>query len=115
MPDDLVDVLRLAARRPGNASTVAALMQAIDHFRQPRAEMVMTDAEFGQITAPAMFCLGTGDPFLTPAQARPSVAKIAGATMHEVHGGHAPWLDEPEVCAKLVTGHLAATGFAPAL
>lgn len=115
MPDDLVDVLRLAARRPGNARTVAALMQAIDHFREPRAEMAMTDDEFGRITAPAMFCVGTSDPFLSPAQARPSVAKIPGAVLHEVPGGHGPWLDDSAACAKLVTGHLAATGFAPAV
>jgi pimeloyl-ACP methyl ester carboxylesterase len=45
----------------------------------------------------------------------PSVAKIPGATLHEVPGGHGPWLDDPAVCAKLVAGHLAATGFAPAV
>jgi pimeloyl-ACP methyl ester carboxylesterase len=115
MPDDLIDVLRLAARRPGNARTVAALMQAIDHFRQPRAEMVLTDAEFGQITAPATFLVGTADPFLTPALARPSVAKIPGAVLHEFPGGHGPWLDDPAACATLVTSHLAATGFTPAV
>jgi hypothetical protein len=31
--------------------------------------------------------------------------------LHEVRGGHGPWLDDPAGCAKLVTGHLAATGF----
>ena len=35
MPDELLDVLRLAARRPGNARTVASLMHAIDGFRRP--------------------------------------------------------------------------------
>ena len=34
-PDDLLDVLRLAARRPGNARTTASLMHAIDGFRRP--------------------------------------------------------------------------------
>ena len=113
-PDELLDVLRLAARRPGNARTVASLMHAIDGFRRPRADTVMTDSELGQITVPAMFCLGTGDPFLTPAQARPAIAKINGAVLHEVPGGHGPWLEDPAGCAKLVTGHLTATGFAPA-
>jgi hypothetical protein len=28
--------------------------------------------------------------------------------------GHGPWLEDPAGCAKLVTSHLAATGFAPA-
>jgi pimeloyl-ACP methyl ester carboxylesterase len=65
-------VLRTPARREGNARTVASLMHAIDGFRQPRASSVMTDRELRQITAPAMFCLGTDDPFLTPRRpARP--------------------------------------------
>ncbi len=113
-PDDLLDVLRLAARRTGNARTVASLMHAIDGFRRPRADSVMTDGELGQITAPTMFCLGTGDPFLSPAQARPAIARIPGATLHEVPGGHGPWLEDPAGCARLVISHLTATGFAPA-
>ena len=113
-PDELLDVLRLAARRPANARTVAALMHAIDGFRRPRADSVMTDAELGQITAPTMFCWGISDPFLTPSQARPAIAKIPGAVLHEVPGGHGPWLEDPAGCAKLVTSHLTATGYAPA-
>jgi pimeloyl-ACP methyl ester carboxylesterase len=113
-PDELLDVLRLAARRAGNARTVASLMHAIDGFRRPRADSVMTGGELGQITAPTMFCLGTGDPFLSPAQARPAVAKIPGAMLHEVPGGHGPWLEDPAGCATLVISHLTATGFAPA-
>ena len=112
-PDDLLYALRLAARRPGNARTVASLMRAIDGFRPP-AGSIMTDRELGQITAPTMFCLATGDPFLSPAQARPAIARIPGAVLQEVPGGHGPWLEDPAGCAKLVTSHLTATGFAPA-
>jgi pimeloyl-ACP methyl ester carboxylesterase len=61
-----------------------------------------------------MFCIGTDDPFLTPAEARPSVAGVPGAVLHEVAGGHAPWLDDPAGCGKLVTGHLTETGCPPA-
>jgi pimeloyl-ACP methyl ester carboxylesterase len=61
-----------------------------------------------------MFCWGTEDPFLSPAQARDSIAKITGAALHEVPGGHGPWLEDPARCAKLVTDHFTATGFAPA-
>ncbi|MGB6454481.1 MAG: alpha/beta hydrolase [Streptosporangiaceae bacterium] len=113
-PDDLLDVLRLAARRPGNARTVASLMHAIDGFRQPRPDSVMSDSELSRITVPTMFCWGTSDPFLTPAAGRPAVARIPGAALHEVPGGHGPWLEEPATCAKLVIDHLAATGFPPA-
>jgi pimeloyl-ACP methyl ester carboxylesterase len=113
-PDDLLDVLRLAARRNGNAKTVASLMHAIDGFRRPRRGSVMSDSELGQITIPTMFCWGTSDPFLSPARARPAIAKIRGAVLHEVPGGHGPWLEDPVGCAKLTTDHLTATGFAPA-
>ena len=113
-PDELLDVLRLAARRPGNAKTVASVMHAIDGFRRPRPASVMTMDELRQVTAPTMFGLGNGDPFLTPAQARPAIADIPAAVLHEVPGGHAPWLEDPAGCAKLVTSHLKYTGFAPA-
>jgi pimeloyl-ACP methyl ester carboxylesterase len=114
-PDSLLDVLRLAARRKGNARTVASLMHAIDGFRRPRPESVMSDDELGRISAPTMFCWGTDDPFMKPAQARPSIAKISSAVLHEVAGGHGPWLEDPAGCAKLVVEHLTATGFAPQL
>ena len=113
-PDELLDVLRLAARGKGNARTVASLMAAITASARPRADSIMTDGELRQITAPTMFCWGTDDPFLAPAQALSAIAKIPGAVLHEVPGGHGPWLEDPAGCAKLVTGHFAATGFAPA-
>jgi len=111
--DDLLDVLRHAGRRPGNARTVASLMHAMNGLRRPRAETIMSDEELGRISAPTMFCWGTADPFLTPDQARPSIAKIPSAVLHEVPAGHGPWFEDPAGCAKLVLAHFAATGFAP--
>ncbi len=113
-PEDLLDVLRFAGRRPGNASTVASLMHALNQFRRSRPESIMGDEELCRVTAPTMFCWGTDDPFLSPAQARPSVAKIPAAVLHEVPGGHGPWFEDPAGCAKLVVDHLTATGFGPA-
>jgi pimeloyl-ACP methyl ester carboxylesterase len=65
-PDELLDLLRLAGRRKGNARTGNSLMHAIDGFRRPRPESVMTDAELRRICMPTMFCWGTEDPFLSP-------------------------------------------------
>jgi pimeloyl-ACP methyl ester carboxylesterase len=114
MPDELVEVLRMAVRRKGNARTVASLMHAINTFRRPRPDSVMSDEDLGRISVPTIFCLGRTDPFLRPAEARPSVAKFRSAKLHEVDGGHGPWLDDPDTCATVVTDHLRATGFAPA-
>lgn len=90
-------------------------LHAIDFFRGPRPDSVMSDAELSRVSTPTMFCLGTTDPFLKPAAARPSIDKIRFARLYEVQAGHGPWLDDPAGCAHLVTEHLAATGFGPAV
>jgi pimeloyl-ACP methyl ester carboxylesterase len=113
-PDELVDVLRLAARRTGNARTVASLMHAINGFRRPRPESVMTDEEVRRMSAPTVFCWGVDDPFLKPGEARPTIAKMPAAVLREVPGGHGPWLDDPAACTRVVLEHLTSTGFAPA-
>jgi pimeloyl-ACP methyl ester carboxylesterase len=106
-PDRLIDVLRLSARRPGNASTVNSLMHAIDRFRRPRPESVLTAPELRAIAAPTMFIWGKHAPYLTAGRARPSIEQIPTATLHEVRGAHGPWLVDPAQTAALIRAHLA--------
>ena len=101
-PDSLIEALRLSARRPGNARTVASLMHAIDRFRTPRPASVLTRAELAAITAPTTFILGSDDPYLSVERARLSIEQIPGATLHEVPAGHAPWLVDAGRAAKLI-------------
>jgi pimeloyl-ACP methyl ester carboxylesterase len=105
-PDSLIEALRLSARRPENARTVATLMHAIDRFRRPRPESVLTSAELAAITTPTIFILGSDDPYLSIERARPSIDQIHGATLHEVPGGHAPWLVDARRAAELITTRL---------
>ena len=58
--------------------------------------------ELRQITAPTMFCWGPTT-LPEPSQARPAIAKIPGRVLHEVPGGHGPWLEDPAGCATIVT------------
>jgi 2-hydroxy-6-oxonona-2,4-dienedioate hydrolase len=104
-PDSLIEALRLSARRPENARTVASLMHAIDRFRRPRPESVLTSAELAAITAPTTFILGSDDPYLSVEQARLSVGQIHGARLYEVPGGHAPWLVDAQRTAELIATH----------
>jgi pimeloyl-ACP methyl ester carboxylesterase len=112
-PDDLVDVLRLAARRPDNARTVGALMHAINGFRRPRPESVMDSDELGRISAPTLFVWGAQDAYLPPERARPWIERMPSSRLHVVNAGHAPWLEDPVGCARVITQHLAATGYPP--
>jgi len=113
-PDPLIQALRLSARRPPNASTVASLMHAIDRFRRPRPESVLTSAELAAITTPAIFILGTGDPYLSIQRARPSINQIQHSTLYQLPAGHAPWLAHPQHTATLITKHLTTGPHPPA-
>jgi len=104
-PDPLIEALRLSARRPENARTVASLMHAIDRFRRPRPESVLTSAELAAITTPTTFILGSDDPYLSVEHARPSIDRIQGARFYEVSGGHAPWLVDARHAAELIAAH----------
>ena len=83
-------------------------MHAIDGFRRPRPETLMTNDELSRIETPMLFYWGRDDPFLSPQRARPSVAKIPGAILHEVDGGHAPWFENPVDCSTLIDEHQRA-------
>jgi len=108
-PDLLIEALRLSARRPQNARTVASLMHAIDRFRRPRSESVLTSAELAAITTPTILILGSDDPYLSVERARPSIDRIQGAKLYEVPGGHAPWLVDAQRAAELIATHSRLT------
>jgi pimeloyl-ACP methyl ester carboxylesterase len=113
-PAELLDVLRFAARRPGNARSTGALMRALNSFRQPRPGTGLTEAELRSLSVPTLFCWGSGDRFLPAAAGKPAAALIPSADFREVPGGHGPWFEDPAGCAGLVIRHLTATGFPPA-
>jgi 2-hydroxy-6-oxonona-2,4-dienedioate hydrolase len=103
-PEPLIEALRLSMRRPQNARSVASLMHAIDRFRRARPESVLTAEELAAIRVPTLFILGTDDPYLSPSDARPSIAQIPNATVHEIPAGHSPSLVDPARVARLIAG-----------
>jgi pimeloyl-ACP methyl ester carboxylesterase len=109
-PDSLLEALRLSVRRPENARSVASLMRAIDRFRRGRPESVLTAEELAAIRVPTTFILGSDDPYLSPREARPSIARIPNATVHEMSAGHGPWLVDPGRVARLIAAQQQAAG-----
>jgi pimeloyl-ACP methyl ester carboxylesterase len=80
-------------------------MHAIDRFRHPRPESVLTSAELAAITTPTIFILGSDDPYLSIERARTSIDQIHGARLYEVPSGHAPWLADAQHAAELIAAH----------
>lgn len=107
MSDDMLDLHRLPLRLPGQAASYRALLRRLIQDRTPRPENVLTDGELARIDTSTLFVWGEDDAFCSPEQARPSVAKIPGAHLATVAGGHAPWFDDAPRCAALVRDFLA--------
>ncbi len=105
-PPPLLDALRYAAGRPGNARTVVSLMRAITRFRRPWPECVLTPAELERLRVPTLFVWGEEDPYLSPEAARPAIARMPAAALEVVRGGHAPWMSDPVGIGDRVRGHL---------
>jgi pimeloyl-ACP methyl ester carboxylesterase len=112
-PALLIEALRLAARRPGNARTVTSLMHAINRFREPRPESTLTEAELAAIPTPTTFIWGSDDPYLTPREAQPSIDRMPSATLIQLPGAHGPWLVAPAATAALIRNHLERTEHPP--
>ena len=105
-PAELLEALWLSSRRLSNARTVASLMRAIDGFRLPRPESVLSTAELAAIQTPTMFIWGTDDPYLSPAGAQPAIQGMPAATLYELPAGHGPWLVHRRRTAELIEAHL---------
>ncbi|WP_410876798.1 alpha/beta fold hydrolase [Nocardia sp. A7] len=107
LSDDMLDLHRLPLRLPGQAASYRALLCRLIEGRIPRPENVLTDDELARIDTPTLFVWGEDDVFSSPDRARPSVAKIPGAHLVVVPGGHGPWFDDATRCATPVREFLS--------
>jgi pimeloyl-ACP methyl ester carboxylesterase len=108
-PPELVRATYLGARRPGLAGTVSTYLR--EQFRGERASpqrYVVQDSELPRITQPVLVIWGNRDTRYQPiAEAQRKTGLIPGARFELVTGGHAPWLDDPAGCAKLIRKFLS--------
>lgn len=70
-------------------------------------EVLLTDADLARVTVPTLMLWGRSDPFGGETVARPFVARVPGATLEMVDGGHAAWIDDPEGIGARVKEFLA--------
>jgi len=108
-PRDLVRATYLGTRRSGLARTVSSYLR--EQFRGQRAQpprYVLRDSELARIQRPVLVVWGNRDTRYQPiAEARRKTALIPGAGFGLVTGGHEPWLEDPDGCAKLIAKFLA--------
>jgi pimeloyl-ACP methyl ester carboxylesterase len=113
-PPELLRASYLGTRRPGVARTVSSYLR--EQFRGQRAHpqrYVLRDSELARIRRPVLVLWGDRDTRYQPiAEGRSKAALIPGSRFEVVAGGHEPWLEDPDECAKIITGFLASAATA---
>jgi pimeloyl-ACP methyl ester carboxylesterase len=105
---DLIRVAYLATRRPGFATTASRYLR--EQFRGPRAtppRYQLTDGELARIERPVLVVWGDQDTRYQPIEeARQKAALMPQGRFELVPGGHEPWLDNTEACARVIASFL---------
>ena len=103
-PRELVRATYLGTRRRDLPRTVSTYLR--EQFRGAAASpprYALRDDELARIRRPVLFVWGDRDDRYQPiGEARRKASRIPAARFEVVRGGHEPWLDDPEPCARLV-------------
>jgi pimeloyl-ACP methyl ester carboxylesterase len=105
---DLIRVAYLATRRPGFATTASRYLR--EQFRGARAtppRYRLSDGELARIERPVLVVWGDQDTRYQPTEeGRQKAALMPQGRFELVPGGHEPWLDNTEVCARVIASFL---------
>jgi pimeloyl-ACP methyl ester carboxylesterase len=106
---DLVRATYRATHRPGYSKTVSSYLREM--FRGADAEprrYALSDAELRRLTQPALVLWGEGDTHFQPIEeAKARAALLPNSRFELVSGGHEPWLDDLDACARLIAAFQA--------
>jgi 2-hydroxy-6-oxonona-2,4-dienedioate hydrolase len=65
------------------------------------------ELQLSKVTQPTLFLLGTKDNFASIATGQRIAAALPDCSFHPItDAGHLPWLEDPEVCGRLIMGFL---------
>lgn len=105
---DLVRATYLAtAKRAGFGTTVSSYLREMLAWADARpARYVLSDDELARMPRTVLVIWGERDAFQPPSEAKAKTSMMPNARFEIVHGGHEPWLDDPETTARLVSSAL---------
>ena len=96
-PEALLVAGHAAYSRSGFPRSLASFLRAMMTPFAVRRGIAVAPSELRGLRMPVLAVWGEQDVFLHPEQARPSVGCHSAAAPVTTSGGHAPWLDDPEV------------------
>jgi pimeloyl-ACP methyl ester carboxylesterase len=105
---DLIEALVAAGRDPiASAANLAELRAVISPIGFRRSVRIHTD-ELCRLTVPTLLIWGDHDPVGAVEAAQASAAAIPNAQLELLHGGHVPYLGDPERASTLLSEFVRA-------
>lgn len=104
---EIRDVLVAAQRLPTYADSLLDLMQAVMSWTRPRQGVVVGADQLRRVAHPVRLIWGERDPFGRLESGRRLAALVPEGSVHQVPGGHAPWLHHADLVAGLTRDFLA--------
>ncbi len=91
----------------------AMIAQLASPLRGAHASLTLPRPLLRSIRHPTLVIWGADDPFGDVSVGQDLVEALGDAELTVIpHGGHLPWLDDPDGCADLIRTHLSATASA---
>jgi 2-hydroxy-6-oxonona-2,4-dienedioate hydrolase len=103
LPGAMAECYYAFPRLPHASTASLSMMEQSNHLFRADPDSRIGPAQLGRIRQPVQFLWGTRDPFgSAEIGRRAAVMAPAGQFQAIQEGGHLPWLDQPELCGRLV-------------
>lgn len=108
--DEMIDwFLALLSHTDTLRNDMASSPQAVTPIRGFNRQLLLTDEELARLTMPVLFLWGDEDTNGGAEVARAFAPRLPNATLEIIpEAGHAPWIDELDLCAQRTREFLAA-------
>ena len=104
---ELFEIHYLAGRRQEVVLSLTTMMERELRWRTPRPGLIVRDDELATLAMPTCFLFGDTDAYGGREVADDAAREIPDARVKSVSGGHLPYLNQPNECARLLSEFLA--------
>jgi 2-hydroxy-6-oxonona-2,4-dienedioate hydrolase len=102
LPDEFFDVVQTGMAKPGWGQAMWSHLNLAMRYGRAHPENVFDDDELRAISAPVQLIWGDRDVYGGPEVGQRAAALLPDARLEVIEGGHAPFLDDAELCADLI-------------
>lgn len=104
---EIFEIHYLAGRRQEVVFSITTMMQRELRWKTPRPEWIVRHDELASLAMPTCLLFGDADAYGGREVADAAAREIPDARVESISGGHLPYLDQPDECARLLSGFLA--------